>query len=71
LQKRIKSTTPKWFKTVINVGGSLAVVGIAILSAESQVPGFVLPHALEVAAQWFIVAGIVAAAVAKTAKENE
>lgn len=71
IQKRIKSSTPKWFKTIIKVGGSLAVVGIAILTAESQVPGFVLPHALEVTAQWFIVAGTVAAAVAKTAQENE
>lgn len=71
LKNRISSQTPKWFKKVIGVGLTLATVGTALLTAETQVPGFELPQFLERVSQWFIVGGLVAAAIAKTAKESE
>lgn len=71
LKDRWNSSTPSWFKKIIGVCATLAAVGIGLLSAESQVPGFVLPHKLELIAQWFVVAGIVGGIIAKTAKESE
>lgn len=71
INKRWKAKTPSWFCKIIKVGTILASVGIALLTAESQVEGFVLPRSIEVIAQWFVVGGIVAAAVAKTAKSYE
>lgn len=70
LIERLKSETPDWFKKIINLSLGLAVAGGALLTAPSVVNGFVLPHKLEVFAQWCVVAGIVAGAVAKTAKTN-
>lgn len=50
---------------------ALAAVGVALLTSETQVPGFELPPFIEKLAQWFTVAGIVGAAIAKTAKSDE
>lgn len=71
INKRWKAKTPSWFCKIIKAGTVLASVGIALLTAESQVEGFVLPRSIEVIAQWFVVGGLVAAAVAKTAQTNE
>ncbi len=67
---RLKAETPIWFKGIINLSITLAVAGGALLTAPSVVNGFVLPHKLELLSQWLVVAGVVATAVAKTAKTN-
>lgn len=67
---RVKAETPIWFKGIINLSITLAVAGGALLTAPSVVNGFVLPHKIELIAQWLVVAGVVATAVAKTAKTN-
>lgn len=68
--KRLSSPTPNFFKKVRAIALTLAAAGTALLTAQSQVDGFVLPHFLEVAAQWFIVGGIVASAVATTTMDD-
>lgn len=69
LRKRIQSPTPRWFKNIIRVSLSLAAVGTALLTACNTVNGFVLPPVAEKIAQYFVVAGIVGAAISKTARE--
>ncbi len=71
LRTRLSKKTPKWFRDIIRIGLSLTGIGVGLLTAESQVPGFVLPVFLEATAQWFIVAGLIATLVAKTAQDNE
>ncbi len=71
IRERIKSKTPPWFKKIMRICIALAAVGVALLTSETQVPGFELPPFIEKLAQWFTVAGIVGAAIAKTAKSDE
>lgn len=71
LKERLSSKTPTWFRKIIWICSALAAAGTAMLVAEAQVTGFKLPHSLEVIAQWFVVAGLVGAAIAKTAQEGE
>lgn len=71
LFERIKAQTPGWFKSVIRLSIVLAAAGGALLTVNSTVPGFKLPADIEKLAQWMVVAGVVAAAVAKTAKEDK
>ena len=71
INRRIKGKTPKWFRQIIRVCLTLSGVGFTLLAAEEQVPGFVLPELMHTISQWFVVAGLVGAAIAKTAKEGE
>lgn len=70
LQDRIKAPTPDWFKRIIAIGLSLSGIGLAILGIPAMLPDFQLPHTLKEVASWFVVAGTVAAAVSKTAKQD-
>lgn len=66
LLKRLQGETPKFFKRVIALSLTLSAVGAALVSVNAAIPGFVLPPFLLTLSQWFIVSGIVAAAVSKT-----
>lgn len=68
--ERIKTATPVWFKRIIKLGIVLASAGTALLAADTTIPNFQLPAILFEAAQWMIVGGLVASAVAKTAKQD-
>lgn len=67
LKDRIQSQTPGWFKRIITAGLCLSAAGTAILTAPAVIHGFVLSATINTAAQWMIVAGLVASAVSKTA----
>lgn len=71
LKDRLKSPTPNWFKRIIRVGLILASAGAALLISPSMITDFVLPLKVKMAAQWMVVTGLVAAAVAKTARETQ
>ena len=71
VSERLKGPTPPFFKRVINVALSVSAAGAAMLSASSVVDGFVLPPALTILAQWMVVAGIIASAVAKTTVDDK
>ena len=70
LKQRIQAPTPAWFKRIIRISLTLAAVGTALLTADEYVKGFTLPNQAHELAQWFVVAGLVAAAASKTAKED-
>jgi hypothetical protein len=67
---RIKAQTPIWFKSIIRLSLILATIGTALLGADGNVPNFHLTELLAKIATYMVVAGLVAAAVAKTAKED-
>jgi len=64
--KRMKKTTPKFFRKLRNTGLTLAAVGAAILGAPVA-----LPIVLVKAAGYLAVAGTVAGAVSQTAVKHE
>lgn len=64
--KRVKRSTPRFFKRVRNVGVALAAVSAAILAAP-----VVLPPVLIKLAGYLAVAGAVAGSVSMTAVKNE
>lgn len=66
LLQRIQAETPKWFKRIINIGLTLSAVGGAILGASEVIDGFVLTSGLKLACQYFVLTGLVAAAISKT-----
>jgi hypothetical protein len=66
LVERLKSPTPKFFRTIRKIGLSVAALGGAILAAPVG-----LPAALIAAAGYLTIAGGVMTAVAQTAVEAE
>ena len=66
LAERLKSPTPKFFRTVRKIGLSVAAIGGALLAAPVG-----LPVALVTVAGYLTVAGGVMTAVAQVAVENE
>jgi len=64
--KRIKKQTPKFFRTVRNVGLTLAAVSAAIMGAPVA-----LPVILVKVAGYLAVAGTVTVAVSQTAVKHE
>lgn len=65
LWTRLQSESPKFFKKVMNYAISLAVSAAAVLAIPATT-SIVLPNWLELICQNIIVAGTVAAAIAKT-----
>lgn len=70
LKDRVNADTPDWFVRIINIGLGISAAGGAILTAGEVIPHFVLTGFMQSAAQWMIVAGLVAGAVSKTAKQS-
>ena len=68
--ERLKKPTPPFFKRVIAIAMSVSAAGAALLTAPTVVDGFVLPNTLTTLAQWMVVAGIVASAIAKTTVDD-
>jgi len=66
LVERLKSPTPKFFRTIRKIGLSVAAIGGALLAAPVG-----LPVALVTMAGYLTVAGGVMTAVAQAAVENE
>lgn len=66
LLQRIQAETPIWFKRIISIGLILSAVGGAILGASEVIDGFVLTHGLKMICQYFVLTGLVAAAISKT-----
>jgi uncharacterized membrane protein YeiH len=66
LAERLKSPTPKFFRTLRKIGLSVAAIGGALLAAPVG-----LPVALVTVAGYLTVAGGVMTAVAQAAVENE
>ena len=63
--ERVKAPTPKFFKTLRNIGLALAAIGGAILAAPVAVPA-----ALITVAGYVTLAGSVITAVSQTAVDN-
>lgn len=70
LWKRLQADTPAFFKRVIAFSVTLAAVGTALIGTELAITGFVLPTNIHLMAQWFIVGGLVGAAISKTTVSN-
>ncbi|TMI88696.1 MAG: hypothetical protein E6H08_17555 [Bacteroidetes bacterium] len=64
--KRMKKTTPKFFRKLRNTGLTLAAVGAAIITAPIALPAILIK-----AAGYIAVAGSVASAVSQTAVKHE
>jgi len=64
--KRMKRRTPKFFKTVRNVGLTLAGIGATVLAALVALPAIVLQ-----VGGYLALAGTVAGVVSQTAVTNE
>jgi hypothetical protein len=64
--KRMKKTTPKFFRKFRNTGLTLAAVGAAIITAPIALPAILIK-----AAGYIAVAGSVASAVSQTAVKHE
>lgn len=62
LVERLKSPTPKWFKTIRNIGIALASVGGLILASP-----IALPVVLVSAAGYLVLGGSIISAVSQTA----
>ena len=63
---RFNAPTPKFFKVLRNIGLGLAATGGALISTPIALPAMVV-----LIAQYLVVAGTVASAVAQTAVSNE
>lgn len=68
--KRLKSPTPKFFKKLRNYALSLSAMATAVLTAPQVIQNFILPDLITTICQWFIVAGLAAAAVSSTSMED-
>jgi hypothetical protein len=64
--KRMKKTTPKFFRNLRNVGLTLAAVSAAIMASPVALPAFVIK-----VAGYLAVAGAVTSAVSQTAVKHE
>lgn len=71
LNERLKGPTPPFFKRIINIALSVSAVGASLLTAPELVTGFTLPASITTLAQWMVVAGIVASAIAKTTVDDK
>lgn len=67
LSVRIKADTPKWFRSIIIISISISATAAAVEGAYIQ-SGKSIPPKLEGLLHNLIFAGLVAAAIAKTAK---
>jgi hypothetical protein len=65
LMTRLSSSTPKWFKTIRNVGIVLTGISTAIIASPVA-----LPAIAATIASYCAVGGIIAAAIAQTAVEG-
>ncbi len=64
--KRVKSPTPKFFKTLRSIGLSVAAVGAVLIAAPVSLPAIFVTIG-----GYLTVAGSVISAVSQTAVENE
>lgn len=67
LLERFTTETPKFFKKILIFGISLGAVGGAILGIDATTLPIELPKLLIDLSSYFVTAGVVCAAVAKTA----
>ncbi|RKD12500.1 hypothetical protein BCY91_12715 [Pelobium manganitolerans] len=63
---RLKSPTPKFFKTIRNIGLALGAVGATLLTAPVA-----LPTGLLTVAGYLATAGLVASAISQSVQEQE
>lgn len=70
LNERLNCKTPKWFKTIIKWGIIVAAAGLAVKMTAATLDDFTLNATGRTICNYLIIAGAVAAAVAKTAKET-
>ena len=66
LVERVKAPTPKWFKTIRNIGIVLASVGGIILASP-----IALPAGLVSAAGYLVLGGSIISVVSQTAVKSE
>ena len=66
LAERVKAPTPKWFKTIRNIGIALASVGGIILASPVA-----LPVGLVSAAGYLVLGGSIISAVSQTGVKTE
>lgn len=66
LVERVKAPTPKWFKTIRNIGIALASVGGIILASP-----IALPVGLVSAAGYLVLGGSIISAVSQTGVKTE
>lgn len=66
LVKRVKASTPKWFKIIRNIGIALATVGGVILASP-----VILPVGLVSAAGYLVLGGSIISAVSQTGVKTE
>ncbi len=71
LLTRISSESPDFFKKIIGIGITLGAVGAALVSLPTIVPALILPPIVSTLGGYFIAAGTVAAAVAKTTVKDQ
>lgn len=67
---RLTAETPKWFKRIIKMGLLLASAGVAIKVTVGVMDDFTLSALGKTITNYMILAGAVAAALGKTAKED-
>lgn len=70
LKERLKGPTPDFFKRIIKIALTIAAAGGAVLTADATIPGFHVPAVLNTASQYMVLAGVVAAAISKTTKQD-
>lgn len=63
--KRMRSESPAFFKNIQKLGITLGAIGGALLTIPSMPLSITLPSPVMTAAGYFVVCGVVAAAVAK------
>lgn len=64
LAKRLTNESPRFFKRIVAIGITLGVIGGALMAAPEA--GITLPPLVDKLAGYFTLAGLVAAAIAKT-----
>lgn len=67
LFERLTTETPKFFKKILIFGISLGAIGGAILGIDATTLPIAMPHILITLSGYFVTAGVMCAAVAKTA----
>ena len=66
LVERVKAPTPKWFKTIRNIGIALATIGGIIIASPVA-----LPVGLVSAAGYLVLGGSIISAVSQTGVKTE
>lgn len=64
--KRLTSESPRFFKNIQAVGIILGAIGGVIVTLPEVMPSIILPEFIVKVAGYFVVAGLVSAAIAKT-----